>query len=203
MRLQNPNLIRIKNREFRLNTDFRNWLKICAAFDDNDLEIIEQRALQLRLAFLEFDKHVEFITENMTEFYEAMVSFLRCFNPPAAEGKKESYLFDFQEDWENICAAYAEKYGADLKTIEYLHWFDFMSRFQNLSKDSVFMNDVAIRGADLNELKGPSKAKMAALKQKRKLNKQKDAEMQEDEDFKEFERQHDTRNLENVQKVEE
>lgn len=195
MPLENPKLIRVKDSDVRLNTDFRNWIKITKLFDDTDLQIEEQRALQFRLAFREFEKISGRIARDPVAYYDAMMKFLRLMEEPDESKQDAEPVFDFVEDWEYIAAAFMEQYQIDIKAIEYMHWFDFLGRFRALSGDTLFKQIVGIRAADLNEYKGKQKAELARLKNVYKLQKVKDAIARDAEEWADFEKQMDIKNF--------
>lgn len=189
--MHQPRTVTVNRSDYVVNTDFRNWLKFLSAFDDEQLTVIEQRAIQLRLCYADFDRIVKRFAMNIADFWSAALYFLRCGKPLDDKDTRRDPLFDFDEDWGYIVAAFKQQYDIDLNDENvFMHWWDFMAHFYSLSADTKIMQIISIRGTNLAEIKDKKeRAKIREQQELYKLNKVRKLELADDADWAEFEKQ--------------
>lgn len=171
MNLENPNRISVNGKDYIINTDFRNWISFCTVFEDYELMDDEKLLLSLRLAYRNFNNKMLFDKK----FLDSAIDFFRCNRNRNSHSGRKQYLFDYVEDWEMIVADFQHYYHIDLKTIEYLHWFEFIQKLNSLPETCQFMKVLGYRGADLSKIKDKNeRARIAKLKSIYRLQKEDD-----------------------------
>ena len=106
-------------------------------------------------------------------FIESATKFFRCFRDQGESSDKNRYLFDYLEDWEMIVADFQHYYRIDLKTIKYLHWFEFIQKLNSLPETCQFMKVLGYRSADLSKIKNKEERfRIAKLKSLYRLQKE-------------------------------
>ena len=168
-----------KYKGYHINTDFKCGIKISLALDDWQLGDEERVLTALSLLY------GEGIPDDMNIALDGLRWFLTC----GKEADKASYSdiddvdnakesvnvkgddisFDFEVDASNIYAAFLKNYNIDLTKTD-MHWFQFIALFSNLKNTS--LNDMMYyRTIDLSQYKGEQKAEMKALKERYKIHK--------------------------------
>ena len=132
---QLPTAIEIDGREYEVNADFRNCLKIILAFEDNELTLTEKKAVMLELLYKE-------MPENITEAVRLGIKFLDCGEVQKKEPSPEDTrrVFSFKKDAQYIYTAIKQSHDIDLEDIPYLHYWKFCYMFQDIKEDCFFSN---------------------------------------------------------------
>ena len=159
-----PDFVEIRGEKYYFNTDFSNWIKILQAGDDLQLNDEEQIAIQLRLAYRDYEKIRPEIVKNFADFWQSLHWFLRC-GKAEADGSNAPQTYDFEQDWDYIAAAFEAQYGKNLDEIR-AHWWWFISRFNALDSESQFMKIVGYRAMNLSDISDKKRrGQYAKLKQ--------------------------------------
>ena len=82
-------------------------------------------------------------------------------------GGRETPLFDFLQDSGAIAAAFRQNYGLSMKEVQALHWWEFLTLFENLSGDTAFGAIREIRAMKIDPKKD-SQERQAAIKKAKK-----------------------------------
>ena len=142
--------VEICGKEYAVNTDFRVWLRICDVLKEKD-------AKGLMAGIVMCFKGGE-LPPSFSDAVEAMTGFLlgeQVSEDASHAFDKKKKVFDFSKDAELIYASFLADYGIDL-TNESMHWHKFLALFKHLSRDTPFMQAVAIRSmnpADIRDTK--------------------------------------------------
>lgn len=161
-----PNSINADGKEFRILTDFREWLRFAEMLSDKTISE-EERA---SLCGIWFEPEAEHITAGMVA---GLIGFLRGDgldpDPPEPEEDEDSAepelpkppVLDFGIDAKFILGDFRRFYNIDLLRVEYLHWWEFLSLLRALPDESMTMRRVGYRSTDLNEI--PDKRQRARI----------------------------------------
>ena len=161
-----PDSIEADGKEYKILTDFREWLGFIDMMADKSISS-EERAY---LCGMWFDHEQDRITAGMIA---GLIGFLRADaldpepqEPDADEADAEPELpkppvLDFRIDAKYIIADFRRFYAIDLLRIEYLHWWEFLSLLRALPDDSMTMRRVSLRSTDLNDI--PDKRRRAQI----------------------------------------
>ncbi len=144
-----PECISVCGEEYKINTDFRVWIKAEELLSDSSLLLADRLVALFALVFI--DK----IPSDIEKTISAIGQFL---SPCLFEGSKKgggqaSPLFSFSYDGGLIYAAFLSQYGIDL-TCTALHWWKFLWLFFSLNSCK-FTEIVKIRGLKLSSISDP------------------------------------------------
>lgn len=137
-----PEAIKIRDKIYPINADFRNCIKIILAFEDPELVTVEKQAILILNLYQEFP-----LEEHLEEAFIKGIQFLDGGKPreSSEESKKSPRVYSFQKDAEIIFAAFQQTHGLDLQAAEFLHWWKFLSLFMDLGSETVFCNLISLR----------------------------------------------------------
>ncbi|MGN1203156.1 MAG: bacteriophage Gp15 family protein [Eubacterium sp.] len=160
-----PESLTIAGTEYRINTDFRVWLKFEILLSD---EVEDSNVTLLGIKKLIFkskippDRADEETTEQILWFY-------RCGKPEQKGGKSSKKIFDYDYDDGYICAAFMEQYHIDLNKAD-LHWWKFHAFILSLSENTEFVKIMGYRAIEINsKMSAAQKAFYQKMKKHYKL----------------------------------
>lgn len=135
-----PETLVINGVEYPIKTDFRAVLRCNSLLMD---DAGDGSALEEALIFM-----FGCVPENVLEAVSKLSWFLRCGeekkkNRPSNNllGMNNEKPMDYEEDEILIWSAFRQVYQIDLRTVPYLHWWDFQAMLDELP-DSVRLNKV-------------------------------------------------------------
>lgn len=161
-----PDSITADGKEYRIPTDFREWLGFADMLGDKTISEEERAAL----CGMWFEPEEEHITAGMIA---GLIGFLRGVglepNPPEPDEDEETDepelpkppVLDFSIDAKFILGDFRRFYDIDLLTVKYLHWYEFLSLLRALPDESMTMRRVGYRSTDLNDI--PDKRQRARI----------------------------------------
>lgn len=136
-----PEAIRINDRVYEINSDFRDCLRIILAYEDSDLTGFEKQLVLLGNLYKEMPAE-----EDIKEAAEKGVKFLNGGEEEGAGSMtSELRLFSFAKDARFIFSAFQQTHGIDLQHTQYLHWWQFLTLFMDLGSETMFCNLVGLR----------------------------------------------------------
>jgi hypothetical protein len=127
-----PTAVEVGNREYELETDFRNCLKIMLAFEDPELTMREKQQIMLDLLYQD-------IPDDRLAAAEMAVRFLNFGESVDADDISDEQdrlqrVYSFDKDAKYIFSAFKQTHGIDLETVEYMHWWKFCCLFADLGE---------------------------------------------------------------------
>ena len=138
-----PDEITVDGKQYALDLDFRNVLRMTEIMQRDDL-LAEARN------YLSLSCIMPRIPNNTAEAMKAINNLLF----PAKDGKKSEdkgqKVTDYDQDADMIRAAFMQSYGINLWR-EKLHWFEFTALLANLPEGSRYTDVVSIRIRPLPE----------------------------------------------------
>lgn len=177
MFLNNPEFVKIGNKKYKINTDFR------VAIECNDIAMnnkIGEYEKALAVIYKLFGDEGLYDFSNRDKLLELGQRYLRLDED--FEDSSEEPDMDFIQDRNLIASSFKYDYKYNPYELEYLHWWDFYTDMCNLSNSEFgnccVLNRVRnLRNFDvskINDSKEKEKAlksqKMVALKRNRKVN---------------------------------
>ncbi len=139
-----PSSLLIGGTEYKINTDYRVWIKYQLLLFDFEGEAEELFNKILNLVFKDKKppiNHYEETTEQIMWFY-------RCGKPlPKSVGKHKDF-FSYEYDDGYISAAFRQQYQIDLD-VEKLHWWKFYSYFLSLQDDTEIVKIMGYRAVEI------------------------------------------------------
>lgn len=136
-----PQALKIKDRDYPINTDFRNILTIISAYNDKELSDSEKVYICLRRIFKNPDslpKDKDFFTEA----YKAATEFMEC---RTSDDKPGPRVVNWEKDEQIIFPAINKVAGVEVRSLPYLHWWTFLGYFQGIDRDDLWGMVLTIR----------------------------------------------------------
>lgn len=135
-----PKSLEVSGVEYEIRSDFRAVLDICAALSDIDLTNEEK-------AYVCLDIFYPFFSEMPPEHYEEAIKkcfwFINC-GADEENNRKAPKLMDWEQDFQYIVAPINRVLGTEIRAVEYLHWWSFISAYYEIG-DCTFAQIVRIR----------------------------------------------------------
>ena len=134
-----PTSLEVCGTEYRIRSDYRAVLDVCAAL--TDIEMNERERLIAVLVI--FYPDIE--TMPSEHYQDAVKQCLWFINCGAEETKKPApKLMDWEQDFPYIVAPINRVMGQEIRSVEYLHWWTFISFYYEIG-DCLFAQIVRIR----------------------------------------------------------
>lgn len=158
-----PTSLNVCGVEYAIRSDYRAALDIFAALADPDLTEQEKAFVVLDILYTDF---ADMSSTHYSEAIKAGMKFLNCGNESKSESKKPQ-LVDWEKDFQYIVAPINRVMGREIRALEYLHWWTFVSAYYEIG-DCTFAQIVRIRS---QKAKGKKldKADAAWYKENREL----------------------------------
>lgn len=134
-----PTSLTIGGVGYAIRTDFRDVLKILGYFSSPDYEEDEKWMICMRIFFVDWksippDRYNE-AAEQATHFIDAGIR---------GDNKPKPTTMNWEHDAPIIIPAVNKVAGADIRALEYLHWWTFTGYYMEIGR-SLFSSVVSIR----------------------------------------------------------
>lgn len=141
-----PESIVIRDKEYKIRTDYRNILQVFEVFLDADLDNYSKWIVVLYLLFYDFHliEEVEYAIDNGFDFQEAIEKIGAFITLGDIQQKEDTRLFDWVQDEQIIFSAINKVAGKEVRTDEYMHWWTFLGYFNEIG-EGTFQTVVGIR----------------------------------------------------------
>lgn len=134
-----PKTVALGDEDWEIRSDYRPILDICAALSDPDLSKEEKLYCALAIFYPGFDS---LPAELYEEAAKACFWFIRCgHDDPSKTAPK---LIDWEQDFLYIISPINRIAGTDVRGLEYLHWWTFISYYYEIG-DCALSTIVGIR----------------------------------------------------------
>lgn len=179
-----PVSLRVKGREYQIQTDFRKVLD----YEEHVKPDAEDRDIILAV-FEMYKRNTEILKADIfPEAMEKLNWFISCGEEQkkrpsnAVLGINRNRPFDFKVDGGLIYSAFVQTYEMDLYEVEYMHWWKFNALLADISKDCRFSKVMEYRTIDLKNknLSKDQKKLYSALQSYYKIA---ESKSQEEKDF--------------------
>jgi hypothetical protein len=153
-----PDFITSNGWRYGIVTDFREWIRFSDMLSDGEISE-EEKLLILPEYFLEPPESVD---QGMVE---ALFAFYRADAlDPKKSGREEKEkpqpvkppVLSFEMDAKYILSDFRRYYSMNLREVEYLHWWEFLTLLRSLPDESSVQQRIAYRSADLSQIKSRS-----------------------------------------------
>lgn len=142
-----PETAEIGGKTYQINTDFRDVLEIMQYLEDPDRPEYLRWMIAVAL-FYEGD----IPSEHQTEAMEYLADFISCGDKDTKPGPK---LLDWEQDAQAIIADVNKVAGTEIRAVQYMHWWTFLSYFQAIGEGQlstvVSIRDKLRRGKPLEK----------------------------------------------------
>lgn len=134
-----PTAVTVNETEYEIRSDYRAVLDICIALNDAELSNAEKAMVALAIFYPTFD-------EMPVSDYESALE--ECFKfidgGEERNAAKAPKLVDWEQDFKYIIAPINRAAGTEIRSVEYLHWWSFLSLYMDMG-DCLFAQIVRIR----------------------------------------------------------
>ena len=134
-----PKSLRIGGVEREIRSDYRAVLDICCALSDSELNAIEKALAALDIFYPDFD------AMDSSDWGEALEKCLQFIDHGTSHQKKSTKLVDWEQDFPYIIGSINRTAGYEVRAVEYMHWWTFLSLYQEMSSDCTFAQILHIR----------------------------------------------------------
>ena len=133
-----PTYTTIKGKDCSFETDYRVIIKIFQILNDVDLTTEEK----IHLALNKFYKTKDFATDVELAWEE--FTFFINVGEVVESSKNDKPLYEWDKDFSIIIAPINKAFGSDIRGVNYLHWWTFLSYFMEIG-ECTFSTFVSIR----------------------------------------------------------
>ena len=132
-----PTAVEFGGREWAIETDYRQVLRVLAAYEDPDLSDAEKVMVCLYNLYVDFE---EIPREQLQAAYDAATAFIDNGNV----GEQGPRTMDWTQDAALIFPAVNKAAGFEVRGVPYMHWWTFLGLFMEI-KDSVYSTVLGLR----------------------------------------------------------
>ncbi len=134
-----PNAVTIHETEYKVRTDFRVILEIFVMLDDPDLTDADKTEALLRMFYIDRPPDPEAAVRAFSEFVNPRQGSRAGAKPSSR------HLIDWEQDFDLMIAPVNRIFGAECRSVPYLHWHTFLSAYLEIPPESVFARVLRIR----------------------------------------------------------
>lgn len=135
-----PTKLNIGGTDYAIRSDYRAVLEICTALSDSELSDEEKAIVALVIFYPDLE---QMPPESLQEALEKCFSFID--NGQEHKGKPGPRLMDWEKDFPHIVAPINRVAGTEIRSVEYMHWWTFLSFFEEIGPNCLFAQIVQIR----------------------------------------------------------
>ena len=136
-----PTSVEVCGVEYSIQPDYRAVLGICTALMDPELDDRGKAIAALEIFYPDFD---QMPPEHLEDALKRCFWFINCGNEET-QTRKAPKLMDWEQDFQYIVAPVNRVLGREIRAMEYLHWWSFISAYYEIG-DCLFAQIVRIRG---------------------------------------------------------
>ena len=150
-----PESIMADGQEIRIRTDFREYIRLIDLLKTDKLRDYEKWQFIIQ--------YFHGRPDNMASALDGLVDFvnLEQMREKISESDEDNQeetvdnrpLFSFQYDYPYILSGFLSSYGINLRTIEYMHWWEFRLLFDGLPEDTEIKKRIMYRSINPAEIK--------------------------------------------------
>ena len=149
-----PEEIIVNGKEIPIITDFREYIRLLDMLQDDSLSLYE-KVFYVRNYFKENP-------EDFLAAFEELMNFVTMERMEEQEGeccRERKQVYSFEIDYPFIFSAFLHDYGINLRSIKYMHWWEFRMLFDGLSDNTEIKKRMLYRGIDLSTIKDADERK--------------------------------------------
>lgn len=135
-----PESLEVCGVEYEIRTDYRAALDVFAALDDPELDSQDRALALLVIMYPGFE---DMPPEHWQAATDAALVFLNGGSKDAPQ-RKRPRLVSWQQDFQYIVAPINKIVGADVRGMEHMHWWTFLSAYYEIG-ECTFSQIVRIR----------------------------------------------------------
>lgn len=169
-----PSKIKINNKIYDINFDYKTIINILLAFEDTELTRSEQTYIMLKNIYKK-----EMPKEDTQEAIDKAIKFIDGGKGEEPYNQKEKRIYSFKKDGNYIFSGISQTHNIDLSEKSNLHWWVFLSFFMDMSPNCTFGELVYYR-----KRKNENKLTKEEKEQYKKIKKLVDLDYKDEESIK-------------------
>ena len=138
-----PDTLTVNGRDFRLNTDFRIWIRFIRECKQTKYESKDY----MDVSYLFADDMPTYI--DITLLYEWALP--RCEIPRDIGKHIDAIVIDYDIDADLIFSAFMQQYGIDITAVD-MHWYKFMALIRGIGSDTKLGRIMGYRVYEKNDI---------------------------------------------------
>lgn len=158
-----PESVRVKGEDYRIVTDFREWIKLHEFLRKTERFTISTLRMILEWYIDPPPKDAKAAVRALQDFMAAEDLYESDTSEEETQGKarknRTKDVFSFEQDAACIYSAFWAVYRIDITAVSYLHWWQFLTLFEGLPSDTEIKERIYYRGVDLNEIEDKAERK--------------------------------------------
>lgn len=137
-----PTSLEIGGQEYAIRSDYRAILDICVVL--NDPELPEWRRIYDAM-YIFYPDYEDIPAEDQDEAVKKCFWFINGGKDEDATARKSPQLVSWEQDFPLIVGPVNRVIGKEVRAVEYLHWWTFLSAYMEIGGDCTFAQVVGIR----------------------------------------------------------
>lgn len=133
-----PTSVEFGGREWAIETDYRQVIRVLSAFEDPDLTEAEKATICLYNLYVDLE---DIPGDQMQEAFDAALAFIDAGNGGDEGGPR---TMDWTQDAPLIFPAVNRAAGFEVRSVDYMHWWTFLGYFMEI-KDTTYATVLGIR----------------------------------------------------------
>ena len=135
-----PTEVEFGGRSWRINTDYRDVLRVLMAFEDVDLADDEKAFIGLHNLYPDWK---DIPTEDTQAAFDTAIQFIDAGQLPDGEGPSPRTM-DWVQDAPLIFPAINRSAGFEVRGVDYMHWWTFLGYFLEI-RDTTYATVLSLR----------------------------------------------------------
>lgn len=127
-----PTKIKVNNKIYDINYDYRTIINVLLAFEDEDLTYDEKIYIMLKNIYKN-----ELPKEDIEEACQKAIRFIDC-NREYKTNRNKQRMYSFKKDAGYIFTGINLTHHVDIEEKSNLHWWKFIDFFMDMSPDCMF-----------------------------------------------------------------
>lgn len=148
-----PTNIEVNGKNIPVITDFREYVKMFDMLKSTDIDPFEKKIL--------LEQYFKETPDDFAAAMDALVDFVLMKETQEEkedieddeEETNKKTLYSFSIDYPFIFAAFLQEYGINIRTIPYMHWWEFRLLFDGLPESTEIKQRIIYRNIDTSAIK--------------------------------------------------
>ena len=145
MNLYLPDTVTAGEHVIDIRTDYRDVLTVFEAYEDPNLSDEDKTEAMIRIMFPEPEQIRCLTPEEQKEAVRGVLSFISGGRSPDEKKQGGPRLLSWTQDIEYIIAPVNRIIGQDVRAMDHLHWWTFLSAFREIGGEATLSQILQIR----------------------------------------------------------
>ena len=137
---QLPKTLTVGGKNYDIRSDYRNIFRILEAFEDTELSFYEKARITVKRLYVE-----DILQSDFEEAYKKACWFIDGGKIYKSAKVENARLVDWEQDEIPLFAAINEAAKTEIRVLDYLHWWTFLSYYISIRSESLFAQILNIR----------------------------------------------------------